>query len=203
MPLTRKAFLKSLAGLAAARRPVLARGKPRSSRPSRPPPAARGGRASRTAEFAPFDMRLKQTFRTALGAESVEREVLVRLRTADGLTGWGEASPYWAVTSETQETNLTLAKDLAGFVRGRDPFTVARILADMDALQPGQSQHQGRLRDGRLGHLRQDRRPAGLSPARRVPGLVPDRRHGQPGRAGDDGRARRAGSPAWDSSRSR
>lgn len=134
--MTRKAFLKSLAGLAAAG----GLSWPAGSRILEAQQAA-GGRARRTritdAEFAPFDMPLKQTFRTALGAESVESEVLVRLRTADGLTGWGEASPYWPVTSETQATNVVLAKDLAAFVRDRDPFTVARILAEMDAYSPG------------------------------------------------------------------
>jgi len=135
MPLTRKAFLKALAGLAAAGglsgtagRRFLDAGQA-------------AGKSQRTRitdiEFAPFDMRLKQTFRTSLGAESVEREILVRLRTADGLVGWGEASPWWVVTSETRETNLALAPDLAAFVRDRDPFTVARILADMDAYTPG------------------------------------------------------------------
>ncbi len=136
MPLTRKAFLKSLAGLAAAG----GLSWPTGSRLLEAQQAA-AGRSRRTriaeAEYAPFDMRLKQVFRTALGAESVEREVLVRLRTSDGLIGWGEASPYWPVTSETQETNLALAKDLAGFVRDRDPFSVARILAEMDAYSPG------------------------------------------------------------------
>ena len=136
MPLTRKAFLKGLAGLAAG----AGLSWPAGSRFLEAQEGA-GGRARRTritdAEFAPFDMPLKQTFRTVFGAETVEREVLVRLRTADGLTGWGEASPFWAVTSETQETDLMIAKDLAEFVRGRDPFTVARILADMDAFSPG------------------------------------------------------------------
>jgi L-Ala-D/L-Glu epimerase len=136
MTVTRKAFLKNMAGLAVAG----GLSWPAGSRFLEAREAA-GGPSRRTrivdAEFTPFDMPLKQIFRTALGAESVESEVLVRLRTADGRTGWGEASPYWAVTSETQATNLALAKDLTAFVRDRDPFTVARILGEMDAFSPG------------------------------------------------------------------
>ena len=133
MPLTRKAFLKTRARW----RPPGAFPGPRavaSSRPSRPPPASRRTRIAE-AEFAPFDMRLKQVFRTALGAESVEREVLVRLRTADGLIGWG-GLPLLAGHVGDPGDEPGPGQGPGGFVRDRDPFTVARILAEMDATAP-------------------------------------------------------------------
>jgi L-alanine-DL-glutamate epimerase-like enolase superfamily enzyme len=69
----------------------------------------------------------------------VSHNVLVRLRTAGGVTGLGESSPFTPVTSETAESDLVLARDLAGVVRGRDPFTIARIVADLEAFAPGGS----------------------------------------------------------------
>jgi L-alanine-DL-glutamate epimerase-like enolase superfamily enzyme len=67
---------------------------------------------------------------TAVGTLS-SRNVLVRLRTAGGVTGLGESSPFTPVTGETAESNLALVPDLAGAVRGRDPFAVARIVGGM------------------------------------------------------------------------
>ncbi len=96
-------------------------------------------RQTRIAEVRvwPATIQEKGTFRIALGSESAAENVLVRLRTADGVVGWGESSPYSPVTSETQTSNVAIAKDLANLVRGRDPFTIPKIVADMDAFAPG------------------------------------------------------------------
>jgi L-alanine-DL-glutamate epimerase-like enolase superfamily enzyme len=85
----------------------------------------------------PYKMALKQVVRIALGSEESAENVLVRLRTSDGVTGWGESSPYSPVMSETQSSDVVLGKHLAEMVRGRDPFTIPRIVADMDAFAPG------------------------------------------------------------------
>jgi len=86
-------------------------------------------------EIYPFAMEARQTIRIALGTMAAEN-VLVRVRTNDGVAGWGEASPFSPVTVETQATDVAMGKSLAAVVRGRDPFEIARIAADMDALTP-------------------------------------------------------------------
>jgi L-alanine-DL-glutamate epimerase-like enolase superfamily enzyme len=80
-------------------------------------------------------MRQKQTIRIALGVMLTEN-VLVRLRTTDGLVGWGESSPYPAVMGETQASDIALAKQLASLVMGRDPFTIPKIAIDLDKFTP-------------------------------------------------------------------
>ncbi|MGA2001024.1 MAG: dipeptide epimerase [Terriglobales bacterium] len=85
----------------------------------------------------PFTIQEKGTFRIALGSESAAENVLVRLRTADGAVGWGESSPYSPVTSETQATNVAIARSFADFIRGCDPFSIPKIVSDMDAFAPG------------------------------------------------------------------
>ena len=62
--------------------------------------------------------------------------VLVRLRTADGVVGWGESAPYPAVMSETQASDLAVAKQLAEITKGRDPFTIPKIAVDFDRFTP-------------------------------------------------------------------
>jgi L-alanine-DL-glutamate epimerase-like enolase superfamily enzyme len=62
--------------------------------------------------------------------------VFVRVHTEEGVIGVGEASPYSAVTSETQQTDVAMAHSLAEVVRGQDPFAVTKIVDDMDVLSP-------------------------------------------------------------------
>jgi hypothetical protein len=117
MDITRKSFLKSLAG-AGLVAGLWGKG---------PSPLAAAQEASGATpkqariadvEVFPFDMASKEIIRNALGTMSAEN-VLVRLRTADGLGGWGESSPYPPVTGDTQATNVATAKLLAGIVRAR------------------------------------------------------------------------------------
>jgi hypothetical protein len=96
------------------------------------------GREHRIAdvELFPYVLESKQVIRIALG-QVTAKGVFVRLRTGDGLVGWGEASPYAPITGETQASCLVIGKQLAQVVRGRDVFDLARMVADMDAVTTG------------------------------------------------------------------
>ncbi len=87
-------------------------------------------------ELFPYALESKQVTRIALGQVAAEG-VLVRLRTGEGLVGWGEASPYAPITGETQATCVMVGKRLAPVVRNRDVFDLARLVADMDAVTTG------------------------------------------------------------------
>jgi len=136
MAISRKGFLKGLAGaglapnLLGAVTPALAEVRQASSAT---PKQARIA----DLEAFPFTMQSKQVIRISLGTLTAEN-VLVRLRTDDGLVGWGESSPYAAVTGDSQATNLAAAKMLAGIVKGKDPFDLARIVTLMDAATTGE-----------------------------------------------------------------
>ncbi len=90
----------------------------------------------RDVEIFPFTLQQKVPIKIALPTPLTMDNVFVRLRTEDGVTGVGEASPYSAVTSETQQTDVAMARSLADLVRDRDPFTIAKIVDDMDVLSP-------------------------------------------------------------------
>ena len=87
-------------------------------------------------EIYPYNVSMIEPFRVALSTITSAENVLVRLRTREGVVGWGEASPYSPVTGETQAVDLAVGKDLANFVRGRDPFTLSAIVSDMDGFTP-------------------------------------------------------------------
>jgi len=143
MKLTRGGFLKSMAGLTFASLPWSKTGSFLSAQ------AVTGQSARSTqiqdVEIYPFNVPLKEPFHISLGTISVAENILVRLRTREGVTGWGESCPYVAVTSETQATDLAVGKDLANFVRGRDPFTLGAIMAEMDGFSPANTSMKAAL----------------------------------------------------------
>lgn len=136
MNMTRKGFLKRLAGaglapsLWGAVTPALAEAQQASGAT---PKQAR----ITDMEVFPYNMQTKSVIRISLGVLTADN-ILVRLRTEDGVVGWGESSPYSAVTGDTQATNLAAAKMLAGIVKGKDPFDLARIVTEMDAATTGE-----------------------------------------------------------------
>jgi len=135
MSMTRKSFLKNVVG-AAMVEGFLNRGSAsllHAQEKARIP--ARAAKI-RDVEIFPYSLQQKVVIKIALATALTTDNVFVRLRTEDGVTGVGEASPYSAVTSETQQTDVAMGRTLAELVHGRDPFTLTKIVDDMDALSP-------------------------------------------------------------------
>jgi len=134
MNVTRSSFLKTVGGVTAlgalgwVPRPLAAAAQA----------AGDGGRSTRITdvELFAFSIPRKTPGRNALGTMSSNDAVLVRLRTAGGVTGLGEASPFSAVMSETQASEVAVGRDLAVIVKGRDAFAIPQIVEAMDAFAP-------------------------------------------------------------------
>ena len=135
MQITRSGFLKSVAGMAMGgavlRRPAdaLLYAQEKAHVSSR-------STQVRDIEIVPYSLEQKVVFHVALPAIPTSEGLFVRLRTEDGVVGWGEASPYSPVTSETPQSDMAMASSLAGLIRNRDVFNIAKAVADMDAFSP-------------------------------------------------------------------
>lgn len=134
MKLTRKQFLRGMGGAAATA--GLGALVPRGLAA-----AAMTGEGLRrpkvvSVEVFPLNMTLKEVMKIALATPFTADNVLVRLRTDDGVIGYGESSPYSAVMGETQASDFVLAKPLAAMVKGRDPFTLPQIIDAMTGFSP-------------------------------------------------------------------
>jgi len=71
---------------------------------------------------------------TTLGVHSSSHYVLICIECSDGTLGWGEATvvPIWS--GETQSSAMSILTDIfIPLLRGRDPFDVEQIMADLDA----------------------------------------------------------------------
>ncbi len=136
MTLSRKEFLKGMGGVAAAGAAGLALTGRLVEAAGQADVGKKPKNAIASVEVFPMNMTLKSVMKIALATPFSADNVWVRLRTADGVSGWGESSPFSAVMGETQASDLALSKPLAALVMNRDPFTLPQILSAMIAFSP-------------------------------------------------------------------
>jgi L-alanine-DL-glutamate epimerase-like enolase superfamily enzyme len=90
----------------------------------------------RDVEIFPYTIKTKTVIKISLGNEETSDGFFVRVRSEDGVVGYGEGSPFTPITAETQQSAVVIAKALGEKLRGRDPFEIAHLVADMDAFAP-------------------------------------------------------------------
>ena len=129
--MTRKQFVKSMAGIAAAKGFLGGRAQSllMAQEKSRVPPKSC---KIRDVAIMPYNLPQKQVVKAAFSTPLTTDNVLIRLRTEEGVIGWGESSPYAPITGENQQSDVSMGRSLAELVKGRDVFALSRISADMD-----------------------------------------------------------------------
>lgn len=81
-----------------------------------------------------FDIPLTSPFRISIGELNAANDLLVRVRTDQGVTGIGEACPFPPITGETQSTNAAAAKTIRDMIIGKDPLAIDDLLRQIGAL---------------------------------------------------------------------
>ena len=75
------------------------------------------------------DIPFREPFIVWRGSIPSKQHVLVKVMTDDGLTGWGEASPFLFYAPETAHDVLSMVREvMAGELVGRDPRDVRAIM---------------------------------------------------------------------------
>jgi L-alanine-DL-glutamate epimerase-like enolase superfamily enzyme len=125
MSLSRKSFLQMI-GLGA-----LAAGSQAYGLPSKALEDARAAAKKlkiTDVEIFLFDIPLSSPFRIAIGTMTAANDLLVRIRTDQGVTGIGEACPFPPITGETQATNVAAARSIRDMIAGKDPLAIDDLL---------------------------------------------------------------------------
>lgn len=83
-------------------------------------------------DVLPTQLRLRESFAVAYGAQDTADTVLVRMGTDDGIVAWGEATPDVHVTGETYQASIdvlreVLAPAIVGMHLGDDPADGAGV----------------------------------------------------------------------------
>lgn len=84
-----------------------------------------------------YDIPLKAPIAISLGTIEHARNILVQIQTDEGITGWGEGSPFWMIVGETQASGLAAAEDMARLLLGRDPLDIAGCVTALTRYLPG------------------------------------------------------------------
>jgi L-alanine-DL-glutamate epimerase-like enolase superfamily enzyme len=77
---------------------------------------------------------LKEPFITSLGQDNDARNVVVKIETDQGITGFGECSPYMPINGESQDTCYEVGQYFAKTLLGKDPLDIPACLQLMDAV---------------------------------------------------------------------
>jgi L-alanine-DL-glutamate epimerase-like enolase superfamily enzyme len=93
----------------------------------------------RQVELYRLSIALKEPFITSLGSDSTADNVLVKIETDKGITGFGECSPYMAINGESQDTCFIVGQYFAKIFKGKNALAIADRIKDMDQLIYGNS----------------------------------------------------------------
>jgi L-alanine-DL-glutamate epimerase-like enolase superfamily enzyme len=85
-------------------------------------------------ELFKLSIPLKEPFITSLGRDDFARNVLVKIQTSEGITGFGECSPYMAISGESQDTCYTVGGYFATLFKGKNALDIEERVEEMDKL---------------------------------------------------------------------
>ncbi|MCC7401055.1 MAG: dipeptide epimerase [Chitinophagaceae bacterium] len=75
---------------------------------------------------------LKEPFVTSLGSEDEAASIVVVIRTDQGISGFGECSPYLPVNGESVDTCFIVGQYFAKVFKGKNALDIEERIADMD-----------------------------------------------------------------------
>ncbi|MBI5370733.1 MAG: dipeptide epimerase [Sphingobacteriales bacterium] len=85
-------------------------------------------------ELYRLSIPLTEPFITSLGRDENAENVLVRIRTKEGITGFGECSPYMPINGESQDTCISVGQLLAKSLAGTNALDIEGAVKRMDSI---------------------------------------------------------------------
>ncbi len=77
---------------------------------------------------------LKQPFVISLGTQYDADNILIIIRTNEGISGYGECSPYMSINGESIDTCFIVGQYLAASLKGKDPLNIEQCVKVMDSI---------------------------------------------------------------------
>lgn len=88
-------------------------------------------------EFIRFDLQMKSGYTIAYESIAEAANVILKITTTDGLTGWGCAAPDLEITHETAEDVISNGENLVTpLLLGQEPFQLARFHEELKRQNP-------------------------------------------------------------------
>ncbi len=87
-----------------------------------------------TIELYQFSIPLIEPFITSLGVDESADNVLVKIKTKEGITGFGECSPYMPINGESAATCMIIGQHFAKALKGKNPLQIEKLVNLMDKI---------------------------------------------------------------------
>ena len=87
-----------------------------------------------TIELYQFSIPLTEPFITSLGVDESADNVLVKIKTKEGITGFGECSPYMPINGESAATCMIIGQHFAKALKGKNPLQIEEMVNLMDKI---------------------------------------------------------------------
>jgi L-alanine-DL-glutamate epimerase-like enolase superfamily enzyme len=85
-------------------------------------------------ELYKLSIPLIEPFITSLGGEDKAENVLVKIMTEEGITGFGECSPYLPINGESQDTCFIVGQYFGKVLKGKNSLAIEDCISAMDKL---------------------------------------------------------------------
>src|SRR5438067_8174680 len=90
------------------------------------------GTTIQSVEIYKLSIPLKEPFVISLGSIYEAQNVVVIIRTKNGITGFGECSPYMTINGESVDTCFIVGQYFAKVLKGKNALDIAACCAAMD-----------------------------------------------------------------------
>jgi L-Ala-D/L-Glu epimerase len=90
--------------------------------------------AIQSIEIYKSPIRLKAPFKISLGILTHAENVIVKINTNKGLTGYGECSPFMTINGESMDTCFIVAQYLAQILKWKNPLDIESCTQAMDSV---------------------------------------------------------------------
>ena len=88
----------------------------------------------RQIELYKLSIPLIEPFTTSLGTDYSADNVLVKISTEEGITGFGECSPYMPINGESQDTCFIVGQYFAKALKGKNALDIEGCIQLMDSI---------------------------------------------------------------------
>jgi len=85
-------------------------------------------------EIYKLSIPLIEPFTTSLGTDVNAENIIVKISTKEGITGFGECSPYMPINGESQDTCFIVGQYFAKALNGKDPLNIESCIQLMDKI---------------------------------------------------------------------
>ena len=89
-------------------------------------------------EISKLHIDYQQPLKVAIGVITGAENIIVKITTDTGISGWGEASPFAPITGDSVESNYVTAQALANLIKGKDPLAIEARMAEINGSTVGE-----------------------------------------------------------------